>query len=401
MSRRRKNNKVKNILTSIICLVLGVVVGFAGHIFTILPDSYSIPGVVSGSVSPLGDTGLVDVDVVKSKDLSIHFIELGNKYTGDCTLVKVGDTEMLIDAGSKASSVPYIKEYIDKYCTDETLEFVVVTHAHEDHYAGFATNDGTQSLLDYYRVETLIEFSQTYKTEAQKQYANYIREKSEAVLRYGTNIFTATDCLNGTEKNGVTAQAVYTLGEASKNVSFEILYQKFYDTVNRNDAESENNFSVCLQISQGEKKYLFTGDLEEEGELSLLESNQGKLSQVELYKAGHHGSGTSSSKEFMNVIKPKVVCVCCCAGSSQYTSKNANQFPTQEFINNVTPHTNKIFVTTICINYSENKFESFNGSIVICSNLEDSLVNVYCSKNTTTLTETDWFKNNRTLPSAS
>ena len=147
----------------------------------------------------------------------------------------------------------------------------------------------------------------------------------------------------------------------------------------------------------------FTGDLEKDGEESLVAENEpgrknaGMLSQVELYKAGHHGSKTSSSKALLDVIKPKVVCVCCCAGSSEYTSKNENQFPTQQFIDRVSVHTKQIFVTTLCIDYKSNKFESFNGNIVICSNLAEA-VSVYCSNNITYLKDTAWFKANRTLP---
>ena len=45
-------------------------------------------------------------------DFQIHFLELGNKYTGDCTYIKIGDIDILIDAGSKTSSISTIAEYI-------------------------------------------------------------------------------------------------------------------------------------------------------------------------------------------------------------------------------------------------------------------------------------------------
>ena len=77
---------------------------------------------------------------VAEADLSIHFLELGNKYTGDCTLIKCGNTEVLIDAGSRTDSAVTIKNYVDKYCTDGILEYVIATHAHQDHIAGFVGN---------------------------------------------------------------------------------------------------------------------------------------------------------------------------------------------------------------------------------------------------------------------
>ncbi|MDE6850634.1 MAG: MBL fold metallo-hydrolase, partial [Clostridia bacterium] len=75
-------------------------------------------------------------DIVNS-EFSIHFLELGNKYAGDCTLIKCGDTEVLIDAGSRTNSAATINEYLSRYVTDDKIEYVIATHAHQDHIAGF------------------------------------------------------------------------------------------------------------------------------------------------------------------------------------------------------------------------------------------------------------------------
>ena len=74
--------------------------------------------------------------ITYDEDLLIHFMELGNKFTGDSIYIKAGDTDILIDAGSRASSSTTISEYIDTYCTDGILEYVIVTHAHQDHIPG-------------------------------------------------------------------------------------------------------------------------------------------------------------------------------------------------------------------------------------------------------------------------
>jgi beta-lactamase superfamily II metal-dependent hydrolase len=271
---------------------------------------------------------------------------------------------------------------------------VVVTHAHEDHYAGFATNENTDSLFDLFEVDTIIEFAKTNKTSSNKMFANYIRERN-AEQEASANVYTALECVN--ETNG--AQREFNLGN---NISLQILYQKFYEE----EAHTENDYSVCLQIVNGDKKYLFTGDLEKEGEQSLVEENEsgkknaGMLSQVELYKAGHHGSKTSSSNELLEVIQPKNVCVCCCAGSSEYTVKNENQFPTQEFIDRISIYTSNIYVTTLCIDYKANSYESFNGTIVYCAKKENLTINStwHFSNNDTKLKDSEWFKQNRILP---
>lgn len=394
---KRKVSKSRSIFASVISLVIGIIISLFAFGFLSLPESYIIPEKVQGSNYVSSTTG-IDSQVVSNEELSIHFLELGNKYTGDCTLIKVGNTEILIDAGSKASSIPFIEEYLNKYVSDGKLEYVVVTHAHEDHYAGFATNNGTDSLFDKFEIGTIIEFAQTNQTLSKKLYSNYIRERDEAVSR-GAECFTALECVNNlANNNGKLAQSKYELGESGSGISMQILYQKFYEE----HATTENNYSVCLQIVQGQNKYLFTGDLEAEGESSLVDENQDELGKVQLYKAGHHGSKTSSSTKLMDIIQPEIVCVCCCAGSSEYTSKNENQFPTQDFINRVSVHTDQIYVTTICLDYSANKFESFNGTIVICAskNITSTEIDIklFFSNNSTKLKNTEWFAKNRTLP---
>ena len=393
----KKHSKAFSTFICIVCLILGLALGSLVNLIYSTPDSYEIPAKVDAEHNHVV-TGAVNVSTVKDSDLSIHFLELGNKYTGDCTLIKVGDTEMLIDAGSKASSIPQIKAYIDTYCTDGTLEYVVVTHAHEDHYAGFATSENVDSLFDLYRVETIIDFGTATNKVVNdldgktSMFENYIRERDAEIAASAVYI-PVQNFFDGSSERRFEL-------ERDSNVFVEILYQKFYDE----EAETENDYSVCLQIEYESKYYLFTGDLEAEGEESLAThaNNAGRLHQVELYKAGHHGSKTSSTETLMSIIRPNIVCVCCCAGSSEYTSKNANQFPTQEFINNVySANINtKVYVTTLCLDYKSNKYESFNGNIVVCANSGATETAVYCSNNTTELRETDWFKANRTLPAS-
>ena len=402
-----RSSKIKIFFVSLICFIVGFAVGVVGNIFVSLPDSYKIPSKVSSSSSVV--SGTPDAGVISNSDLSIHFLELGNKYTGDCIYIKVGDTDILIDGGSKTSSVSTITSYVDEFMTDDVMDYIIITHAHEDHYAGYATNATTESLFDHYRndgtngksIGTIITFAQTRKSDTANMHSNYLRELGEATTS-GAEHFTALECSEETiNYQGFQAQSMYDLGTDSdgNTIWLQILYTKFYTSQGKLETTTENNFSVCFQIIQGTKKYLFTGDLEKDGEESLVddERNSGKLSSVELYKAGHHGSKTSSSAKLMAVIQPKIVVVCCVAGSSEYTTKNENQFPTQEFIDNVSIYTSRIYVTTLCIDYSSNQFESFNGNITICSTGSNDTI-VMCSNNDTVLKDTDWFKANRTLP---
>ena len=380
------------LLTAVFSFLVGFISSAFAIIYLSIPESFVIPETIPAKVIQTSNQTTVhsdiDVDIIKSQDLSIHFLELGNKYTGDCTLIKVGDTEVLIDAGSRANSVPIIQEYLNQYVADGTIEYVIVTHAHQDHIAGFGTSVNTDSLFDLFNVETVIQF--VYTASRSQVYQNYCRELTELQERCGTNVYTALDCVDNDNANGTR---FYDL---SADIKLEILDQKYY---HENTAKNENDNSVCCQIIQNnEKYYLFTGDLEESGEASLVTLNE--LHKVELYKAGHHGSKTSSSNKLLSVIQPKRICVCCCAGSSEYTPKNANQFPTQDFIDRVAPYTEQVFVTTLCLDYKAGTFTSMNGNIVIYCRREDENITVACSNNTTILKDTDWFKNNRSIPNA-
>ena len=319
---------------------------------------------------------------VVSGDLEINFLELGNKYTGDCTYIKAGENDILIDAGSKTSSIETIDAFLKQYVTDGTLEYVIVTHAHEDHYAGFATSENKDSLFDLYKCEIIIDFAQiTSGKSEQKMYNNYIRER-DAEIDAGATHYTAKECIDQ-NKN------IFDLGNG---IELEILDSYYY----HNRSSDENEHSVCTMINQGDRHFLFTGDLEEKGEEKLVEMND--LPEVELYKAGHHGSKTSSSTKLLSAIKPKMVAVCCCCGSPEYTDTSANQFPTQDFIDRVAPYTDKVYVTTLCIDYKNAQFTSMNGNIKVISAKDGVTLN--CSNNNTKLKDTDWFKNNRTCPDA-
>ncbi len=341
-----------------------------------------IIGAVGGLTAYLQINAPTDTDVYVSGNLEIHFLELGNKYTGDCTYINAGGVDILIDAGSKTSSISTISAYLDEHVTDGILEYVIVTHAHQDHYAGFATSENTDSLFDIYECEIIIDFSQTNQKSTAAMYNNYLRELSDEISNGATH-YTAADCIT----QGLN---IFDLGN---DMELEILDSYYY----YNKASSgENDHSVCCMINQGDNHFLFTGDLEKSGEEKLVEMND--LPEVALYKAGHHGSKTSSHDVLLSVIRPKIVCVCCCAGSPEYTDKNENQFPTQEFIDRIAPYTEHVYVTSLCEDYENDKFTSMNGNIKITSNATG--VYVDCSNSNLILKEWDWFKQNRICPIA-
>ena len=391
MAKRKKISGAILIATIVISLLVGLVGGAAGGVFA-ANETYVIPDKVTATVYQGGALDENAVNAIKSDDttLSVHFLELGNKYTGDCVFINAGEFEILIDAGSRADSVDDIYEYVKPY-VDGQLEYVVVTHAHQDHYAGFATKNYENSLFSKFDggIGTVVTFAQT----------NQKADKAGLYQYFENNVKTLKE--KGTERKYVNEyfeSGASPTVKINDNVSIEFLEHKFY----HEKSKTENNYSVCFQIVEtaGENvyRYLFTGDLEEDGEKDLVKQNADKMGKTRLYKAGHHGSKTSTSQELLDLIDPDAICVCACAGSPEYTKNKDNQFPTQAFVDRVYTKNagTQVFVTSLCVDYDANKFTSMNGNIVICS--AGNSVTRYFSNNPTELRETEWFKNNRKLP---
>ena len=376
MAKKKITTSVK-IWTTILCL-LALIVGFIGagyiYIYITKPES----------------------DVFVSGDFEVHFMELGNQYTGDCIYIRSGSTDILIDAGSRPNSADTIIEYVDNYVKDNTLEFVIATHADQDHIAAY------EGIFERYEVETIIDFPLTNKTG--KDETNILKtyyEYRDLEVENGAEHFTALECYNESVDG---AQRIYQI---SDSVEMEILYNYYYE----NHSSDENNYSVCLMFNQGDNHYLFTGDLEGDGEEELLNYYNGSseerytLPHCVLYKAGHHGSNTSTTAELMAVVQPEYVIVCCCAGTSEYTTNKANQFPSQQFIDNIALYTDNVYIPTMInpdyvdgADSSVLPYTSMNGDIVF--SVTNGEVELSFSNNDIKLKDTDWFKENREMPDA-
>jgi competence protein ComEC len=366
-------------------------------------------GTSGGSNGAVSSGSLSDIE---SADLSIHFLELGNKSNGDCVLIKSGNTEVLIDAGSAKDSATSLKSYIDNYCTDGILEYVITTHSDSDHisaYVGSKSGSTYTGLLYQYQIGTIIKFANV--KSATTLYNDYMTAVNYAATTYGTKVYTAAQCYDMTDG----AQRQYFLDD-NQTISINILYNYYYYNV---DTSDNNNHSVVTLLTQktdsGRQDFLFTGDLEEDGESKLVDyyanvpegyvSEYNVLPKVVLYKAGHHGSKTSTTAKLMAAIQPENVAICCCAGAPEYTTTDANTFPTQIMLNNVAKYTDKIYVTSLATGLpdltdgtfsskSYSGYTSMNGTIVFYS--VGGELKLYCSNNDTILKDTEWFAAHRT-----
>jgi len=335
--------------------------------------------------SSSGESPTYDPKITTPSGMSINFLELGCYNTGDSTYIKAGDVDILIDAGSIQSSAGTIKEFVNKYCEDGKLEYVIATHAHKDHIAGFVGTAKIPGIFESYKIGTFIDFALTNATTA--LYNNYVT-KRDAALASGDmeHHYTAAQCIAETDG----AKKEYVINDY---VKMTILDQRFYHET----TSDENDYSVCcLFTHNNQNHYLFTGDLEKDGEASLVELNE--LPHVQLFKGGHHGSKTSNTDTLLSKITPENVCICCCAGNDEYTKAVDNQFPTQTAINNIAKYTSNIFVTTVTTD-GHTGYTSMNGNI--CFKSENGKeYTVAGSNNSVILKDTEWFKTNRTWPTA-
>ena len=77
--------------------------------------------------------------------------------------------------------------------------------------------------------------------------------------------------------------------------------------------DDPNNSSIALLVEHGKNRFLFTGDAESAAEADMLEYCQAKeiSIQANVYKAGHHGSSSSSHEAFLDAVTPKVTVISC------------------------------------------------------------------------------------------
>lgn len=314
------------------------------------------------------------INIVQFEDLEIHFMMLGNKYNGDSIYIKAGETDILVDAGSRANSSTTLVNYLEQHVTDDKLEYVIATHADQDHIAAFP------NIFKEFSVDTVIDFPLTNKTSA--TYNNY-RNAVNDMVEKGTKHYTALECYNN--ENGASRKI-----ELAAGIELEFLYNVYYEQ----KCNDENEYSVCFVLRRDDDSFLLTGDLEKYGEEYLVNKNE--LEEVFLFKAGHHGSKTSNTMTLLNVIKPKVVVCTCTAFYNEYDAKPENVFPTAQAISNFKAAGVEHFYVTQMVSNNSQGYEAANGNIVVYANNSSDTPYVECSNSNDDFYNFDIFKANRT-----
>ena len=160
---------------------------------------------------------------------------------------------------------------------DRSLDLVVVSHAHEDHLAGLL------EVLRRYRVATILDNPYPYQSPAREEWKSVVAAE-------GATVFQA--------RRG----QVVGLGD---QVTLEVLNPPA-PLIGGTSSDVDNN-STVIRLRYGNASFLFTGDLQWEGEASIID--RGEALQSTVLKVAHHGSKTSSAREFLDVVRPQLVVV--------------------------------------------------------------------------------------------
>jgi competence protein ComEC len=200
--------------------------------------------------------------------LTVYFIDVGQ---ADSALIACDGAAMLIDGGNAADS-DLIYAFLKKHGVSH-LEYIVGTHAHEDHIGGLA------GALNYATVDTALCPVTEFAGGAFRNFVKYLDEQGKAIT---------------VPKPGDT----FKLGLAEFTILGPI-----------NTSEEPNNTSVVLKLTYGEVNFLFTGDCERDEEADILET--GRDLSADVLKVGHHGSETATSYPFLREIMPQYAVISC------------------------------------------------------------------------------------------
>jgi competence protein ComEC len=221
---------------------------------------------------------VIYISTLPDERLHVYFLNVGQ---GDAVLIQQGRTQVLIDGGPSPEALMLelgrIMPFWDRY-----IEVVISTHPHEDHLSGLV----------------------------------------EVIRRYGVGqiLESPPGAADGEENNlALYAEWRRLIGKRALPVIQAQSYQqlRLEDTVidilnpspiplSSTGSDIDNN-AVALRISRGVISFLMTADMSLEGEWEL--SMERRVSGTTVLKAGHHGSLSSSSADFLDVIKPGIVVI--------------------------------------------------------------------------------------------
>lgn len=232
----------------------------------------------SASPSPApslsGETQNTQAPSAVSSDTAVHFIDVGQ---GLSVLIQSDGHFMLYDGGDRTAS-SLVVSYLEDQGV-ETLDYVIASHYDADHL------NGVVGALNVYQADEVLAPDYETDTKVFQSFQSVVKEKGIPLVH---------------PNPGDT----YSLG----NASFTVLAPQDREYKNAND------YSVAIRLEAGDVSFLITGDAEVESEAEMAASGLPLESTV--YVAGHHGSASSGSWDFLQKAVPEYAVISCGAGNS-------------------------------------------------------------------------------------
>lgn len=263
--KSQKNTIIGSIITVIILIIL-TITGNDSQIFksTTSATNDNVSSEVLDNLENVSiQTGNDCISTIpQDNNLRVYCLDVGQ---GDSILITNNNKTMLIDASTNEMGSRVVK-----YLNDlgiKKIDYLVGTHPHEDHIGGL------DNVIKNFDIGTIYMPNVVATTKTYEEVIDAISAKKLKVT---------------SPKTGDK----FTVGNAECEVMSI-----------RNEKDDYNNCSIVIKMDFNNVSYLFTGDAEESVESSR------KWPHIDVLKVGHHGSNTSSSKNFLEQIKPEVALI--------------------------------------------------------------------------------------------
>lgn len=314
---KKKNKREKELQKFVACLVVIIIITVIVLAVFYISNGYKFDFGFLKKESESVSVNYSEVDNVR--DLKVYFIDIGQ---GDCIFIELPDgRNMLIDTGDKRTDG---KAKIDKYLRDEkgnkvTIDYCVATHPDSDHIGLMPYVYEQYDVLKSYRPYVYSENKSASALPYELNKGIKIKNSSNIYYDYITNVNAEqtyweffkddSDFSNGfTGKDGEIYE--YT-------VNFVMPYAD-----NLNDYQyftTPNDFSAVIMLEYADRKILFTGDIEyetgkkgaEQSFIREFSTSNPVMVDCDVLKVAHHGSDSSTSPEFLSLVKPEYSVISC------------------------------------------------------------------------------------------